>query len=259
MAAVVQAIDPGASASELVASKWIQEADAILVCAGAGKSLLLLLMCWPHPTSPPHVSSGMSIHEEGGFHGNVYVDPAHFAEHYPGLPPLGYNTAYESMGLGRDTRVPNEVRKGYLIQHMNNMAFVIPPTPGHAELLELCKQKGEENYFVWTSNVDNCFERSGFHADRIYTPQGRFSFMQCLQPGCRAVWDTKPVIDEVLPTVDPATSRIMDPSKIPTCPKCGSVNTMGNVRGGSWFVHDHYQVLPTAPSSPNYSVATLFP
>lgn len=44
-----------------------------------------------------------------------------------------------------------------------------------AQLLDAVRAK---NHFVLTSNVDVFFERNGFAADRIYTPQGDWRWMQ---------------------------------------------------------------------------------
>jgi hypothetical protein len=151
----------GYSPSEILAASAVLDADAVLVCAGAG----------------------MSIHDvETGdaTHGNVYVDPSHFAAKYPGMAKYGYRTCYETMGLAYDPNVPPEVKKGFILMHMRNMAEVIPPTPGYAQVLKLCQRveaksrsaedanddDDEPAFWVWSSNVDGCFLRAGFPADR---------------------------------------------------------------------------------------------
>ncbi len=95
---------------------------------------------------------------------------------------------------------------------------------------------GLGDYFVHTSNVDDHFLRSGFDPSRLYTPQGSFSFYQCLQP-CRpdAVWPSRPMLDVALPLVNKHTGELPS-NAVPLCRHCGGP-TMGNVRGGRWFLH----------------------
>ena len=80
------------------------------------------------------------------------------------------------MGLAADEALPLEVR----IAHTCIMRFRFPPTPGYAALRALAAPTPRptpspipaENVFMWTSNVDGCFERSGFDQSRVYTTQG---------------------------------------------------------------------------------------
>lgn len=50
---------------------------------------------------------------------------------------------------------------------MDNMRWKFTPNQGYEALLRLV---GSKEYFVLTSNVDACFERSGFDPAKIYTP-----------------------------------------------------------------------------------------
>jgi NAD-dependent SIR2 family protein deacetylase len=97
----------------------------------------------------------------------------------------------------------------------------------------------DRDYFVITTNVDCMFAKSGFAEERIFTPQGNYALFQCLTPCTRETWPFKPVIDRILPTIDPATQEITDPSVIPHCPNCGGP-VMMNVRGGDWFIDEPY-------------------
>jgi len=133
-----------------------------------------------------------------------------------------------------DQNVPMTVKWGYQAEHINNMRYKYPPHHAYNTLLKLCKGK---DYFVLTSNVDGCFERSGFDKDRIYTPQGDWKFLQCLEPCSREVFDSLPIIEKLLPSIK--NCEITDPSQIPHCPKCGGT-LFGNVRGGDWYIHDPY-------------------
>jgi hypothetical protein len=86
------------------------------------------------------------------------------------------------MGLHGDPRVPPEVKWGHLASHMRNMRWSFPPCgayPALRRLLALSQEaegkdastRDAKEYFVHTSNVDGCFERSGFDRARVYTPQ----------------------------------------------------------------------------------------
>ena len=58
----------------------LDEADAVLTCAGAGMSVKVGEM--------------------------VYVNSDDFTRHYPRFTKCGYRTSYECMGLNQDPRVP---------------------------------------------------------------------------------------------------------------------------------------------------------
>ena len=209
---VVNGIDPEASRHETlsVAKRWIDEADAVLICAGAGMSV-----------------------KEGEM---VYVNEQDFAEHYPFMPRWGYNTGYETMGLLPDRRVPETTKWAFWARHMHNMRWGFTPNNGYDTLLDMVKEK---DYFVLTSNVDGCFETSGFDKDRIYTPQGEWTYYQCRKP-CRmdAVFESRPLLDQILPHV--SAEGTIPEEMIPKCPYCGG-DVFGNVRAGSSFLHTKYE------------------
>merc|ERR1719355_315162 len=83
----------------LSAAKWMLEAEAVLVCAGAGMS----------------VKSGAGE--------NVYGSQADFQKQYPWFCHWGYKTAYETMGLLPDGNVPLEAKWAYWAQHYHNMRW----------------------------------------------------------------------------------------------------------------------------------------
>lgn len=184
-----------------IASQWLKDADAVLICAGAGAS--------------------------GNKGELVYTNPDDFAKYYPWLLPFGYKTSYDCMGLMADPKVPDAYKRAYFFAHAMNQRFVFQPNPSYPELLS---QLGDKDYFVYTSNVDGCFERAGFDKSKIYTPQGDWMWMQCEKP-CRrdSYWPAKPVLDRVVPLVP-------DINEMPLCPVCHR-KPAPNVRGGSYFTH----------------------
>lgn len=193
-----------------LAASWLGEADAVLIVAGSGMSV-------------KDASSGE----------NVYTDVDAFAKHYPFMPPHGYSSSYECMGLDGDARVPAEVKAGLWAKHMHNLGFVFQPNDGYALLKDVVDAKGAGNSWVLTSNVDRCFARSGFA--NVYEPQGTWANYQCAAP-CRrdAVFPSRPILDRVLPAIggDGALPRELRP----TCGFCGGP-LKGNVRGGNYFLH----------------------
>jgi len=197
----------------LAAASWIAKADAVLVVAGAGMS--------GHP-------------KDAGY--NVYVNPEDFARAYPGLLRYGYKTCYECMGLMGDPRVPENVKAGYLVAHMQNMRWGWPMNEGYAALREMLADK---DYFVHTSNVDGHFLRAGFDPDRLYRPQGDWEHYQCLRR-CRedAIWKSRTMLDAKLPLLDHKKTAL-PADAVPKCPHCGGP-VFGNVRGGDWFIHSPY-------------------
>ena len=198
------------------AALWIQEADCILICAGAGLS---------------HKSGSGEC---------VYTSAADFQSKYPDFvaeESHSISTAYEAMSLFSDAHVPLGVKWGFWARHMENQRYRFTPSAGYASLLRMIEGKSS---FIYTSNVDGCFERSGFDASTIYTPQGDWSHYQCLAP-CAAdsVFASRPMLDGVLHTLPDGVAAV-PPAAIPTCPRCGG-STFGNVRGGSWFLHAPYE------------------
>jgi len=191
------------------AARYIAEADAVLVCAGAGMSV-----------TPGNM---------------VYTNPADFKDHYPWMGKYGYRTAYETMGLVGDPRVPMEAKWGYFATHYHDMRWGAPPNESYNALLRLINDR---EYFVLTSNVDGCFERAGFDPSRIYTPQGDIKNYQCLAAcASDSVFDTKSLMDNIRPTLH---DGVIDASLVPSCPRCGSPVFL-NLRGGGWFLPGKYE------------------
>jgi NAD-dependent SIR2 family protein deacetylase len=184
----------------------LRDADLVLVAAGAGLS----------------ADAGID-----------YMDTVSFARRFPALVKRGFRMKAELMGY-RDWSP--EVEWGYLAVHVNDVRFMHPPHPVYGGLLDLVATK---DYFVITTNADGMFIRNGFDREKIFTPQGDYSLMQCLKPCRNVTWATKPIIDRILPTVDPYTQEVTDLDVIPQCPNCGGPVFM-NVRAGNWFITEPY-------------------
>lgn len=194
-----------------IAAQWLNDADAVIICAGAGMSA------------------------NNGY--NVYVSEDDFSRHYPWFKRWGYNTAYECMGLLMDKKVPIEAKWGWWANHFNNMRFKFPVADQYTQLFDMVKEK---DCFVYTSNVDGSFARAGFAPEKIYTPQGDMAFYQCVQRCSPAsVFECRPLLDAILPLVD--DEGVLPESSVPKCSRCGG-DVFGNLRGGDWFIHQKYDV-----------------
>jgi NAD-dependent SIR2 family protein deacetylase len=164
---------------------------------------------------------------------NVYHSRSDFAHHYPCIARYGYGTSYEAMGLSGDASVPEPARVAYTSHHFMNMGFLFPPTPAYSWLLELQRSFPAENSFVWTSNIDRCFERAGFNPARVYPTQGECNRMQC--PACSNIWDCESQMRAVVDACAGSDWTQFDLSKRPHCPKCKASRILPNLRGGDWF------------------------
>lgn len=140
------------------AAAAIASSDRLLVVAAAGLSISLDL-----PNNPYHSDSD-------------------FALHYPRAASHGYRNGFQAMGLASDAALPLGVRIAHTAAHFLNMRFRFPPTPGYAHLRALADTFEPSHTFVWTSNVDGCFERSGFDPQRIYQTQGERARFGCYRP-----------------------------------------------------------------------------
>lgn len=170
--------------------------------------------------------AGMSV--DAGIN---YADQEYFARRFPAMLQYGLRCQYETVGFQGWSEA---VQWGFLADHVKAVRFETSPQPNYTQLLALLADK---DYFVVTSNVDGMFEKSGFAADRLYTPQGSYALYQCMKPCTSETWPFRPVMERILPAIDPATQAVTDPTLIPRCPRCGGAAFL-NVRGGDWFVEE---------------------
>lgn len=187
------------------AARLLQDADAILIGAGAGLS----------------AAAGLD-----------YSDNAVFARRYPAMVRYGFRNQYQLIGYP----FPDEALKwGYLSVGLDHV-YRQGPTLVYKALHDLVA--GSE-HFVMTSNVDRYFHKAGFEEDRVFTPQGDYALAQCLGPCHQAVWDLRPAVAAMVGAVDPQSQLVTDRELLPVCPQCGGPVFM-NVRGGHWFVEAPY-------------------
>ena len=130
----------------------------------------------------------------------------------------------------------------YINRYMN------APKSVYEKLYELVKDK---DYFVLTTNVDHCFQKSGFDKHRLFYTQGDYGLFQCSRPCHQNTYDNENIIrkmveaqgyvigtDGTLILPDGTSPKMSVPTElVPLCPKCGKPMSM-NLRADDTFVED---------------------
>lgn len=170
-----------------VAWEWIRDADALLICAGAGMG----------------VDSGLP-----DFRG-----PEGLWRHYPGLAraQLSFQEIASPWAFQHDAALA----WGFY-GHRLAMYRQAQPHRGFQQLLQWGGAK-PHGCAVYTSNVDGQFQKAGFRSKPLTECHGSLHFMQCTQPCGEQVWSA----DDFVPEVDLATSRLSN--SLPRCPRCGAL------------------------------------
>ena len=149
-----------------------------------------------------------------------YNDQIDFANRYPGMLKLGYKCCYNCIGAKGWSE---ELKWGYLSSHANHMRFELNKNEMYTNLFELIKDK---DHFIITSNVDSKFEQNGFKKNQIYTPQGDFSIIQCLNKCTpKSYFYADDLIKEMSKNVDKETQLLKKTDLIPKCQNCNGKTT----------------------------------
>ena len=193
----------------------LQEADAVLVGAGAGLS-----------TSAGFAYSGERFRRYfGDFEAAYGFHDMYSGGFYP-FPTLEEHWAYWSRFI-------------FLNRYCD------PPKPVYQNLLELVKEK---DTFVLTTNVDHCFQKAGFDKRRLFYTQGDYGLWQCSKPCHDKTYDNQEAVRQMveaqgfqvterglLPPAQP--KRAVPTELVPRCPVCGAPMAM-NLRADDTFVED---------------------
>ncbi len=180
------------------AAGWIEGADAILVAAGAGMGVDSGL---PDFRGPEGFWRAYPAYKELGLAFEAMASPEHFADN----PALGWGFYGHRTNLYRSTN----------------------PHDGFAILRRWVETKPLGG-FVYTSNVDDHFGRSGFDRDRMVEVHGSIERRQCLLACGQEIFKAGPVPVEV----DPSTFRASPP--FPSCPGCGGLARPNILMFGDW-------------------------
>jgi len=184
-----------------LAKEKIAEADAIVVGAGAGYS-----------TAAGLVYDGEEFQKNFG----DFIAKYHFPNlYYGGFGPFENDQemwAYWSRFI-------------YLERYKPGPLFL------YQDLLRLLQGK---NYFVLTTNVDHCFQKTGFAKERLFYMQGDYGLFQCSVPCHQKTYDNEKAVMAMLKK---QKSMQVPLELIPKCPICGKPMAM-NLRSDNSFVED---------------------
>ena len=177
----------------------LQEADAILIGAGAGLS-----------TAAGLTYSGERFHRLfGDFEKKYGITDMYTGGFYP---------------------FPDEETKwAWWSRHIWCNRYQDAPKPVYQQLLSLVKDK---DYFVLTTNVNHQFQRAGFDKQRLFYTQGDYGLLQCTKPCCQKTWDNE---EQMRQMVEQKKDMKIPTSLIP--PNCGRPMTT-NLRVDNRFVED---------------------
>jgi NAD-dependent SIR2 family protein deacetylase len=181
------------------ARELIQKADAVLITAGAGMG----------------VDSGLP-----DFRGNEG-----FWKAYPPIRKLGLSFS-EMANPAWFEKKPTLAWAFY--GHRLNLYRETIPHDGFSMLLELVRAK-QNDYFIFTSNVDGQFQKAGFDPEKIYEIyeiHGSIHHFQCTKSH-HGIWDArKEVVD-----VDVESFQAKN---LPQCPTCGALARPNILMFGDW-------------------------
>jgi NAD-dependent SIR2 family protein deacetylase len=181
------------------AAAVINEASAVLICAGAGIGV--------DPGLPD-------------FRGNKG-----FWKAYPTFARLGLSFT-DMANPGWFNRDP-ELAWGFYGHRLNLYRQTIPHS-GFDILLEWGRSK-PGSYFVFTSNVDGQFQKAGFCEEQILECHGSSHYLQCTDSECSSSIRSA---EGVTVTVDETTMRAKKP--LPQCPVCKSVSRPNILMFDDW-------------------------
>lgn len=167
----------------------LQEADAIVIGAGAGLS----------------ASGGLL------YHGARFVKYfADFQEAY------GINHIYSGGFYPFSTA---EERWGWWCRHIYYNRYAPEACEVYETLYGLVKDK---DYFVLTTNVDHQFQKAGFASDRLCYTQGDYGLFQCSVPCTQETFSNETAVREMIAQ---QKGRFVPTELVPKCPHCGAEMT----------------------------------
>ena len=166
---------------------WIEDADGLLIAAGAGMGVDSGL---PDFRGTEGFWRAYPALADAGLRFEEIANPAAFARD----PALAWGFYGHRLDLYRHT-VPH---RGFAL--LQQIAARMPAAS-----------------FVFTSNVDGQFQKAGFAITRIVEVHGSIHHLQC-QSACRGdVWSA----EHFTPQVDAAHCRLL--GEPPRCPHCGAI------------------------------------
>lgn len=180
---------------ELIKEK-IAGADAVLITAGAGMG----------------VDSGLP-----DFRGNEG-----FWEAYPPIKKLGLS--FSEMANPEWFEKDPKLAWAFYGHRLNLYRDTIP-NDGFRILKELVASKND-NYFIFTSNVDGQFQKAGFSDDKIYECHGSIHHLQCSENCNNSIWENEEIINVDMDKFE--AQNLLE------CPNCGAIVRPNILMFGDW-------------------------
>ncbi len=100
--------------------------------------------------------------------------------------------------------------------HRLNLYRNTNPHLGFYLLKDFVKQKNN-NYFIFTSNVDGQFQKAGFDKNKIVEIHGSIHYLQCIKPCSDDIWSA----DDIVVNIDMERFEALEP--LPRCINCNSI------------------------------------
>jgi NAD-dependent SIR2 family protein deacetylase len=176
------------------AARLIQQADVLLICAGAGMG----------------VDSGLP--DFRGNHG--------FWKAYPALEQEGLTF----MDLANPQGFEKNAKRAWgFYGHRYHLYNQTTSHEGFQILQKLSSLKSNPS-FVFTSNVDGHFQKSGFQESQVLECHGSINYHQCAGENgsvCSGIWPA--VNDSSLQSLKVDTDTLTALSQLPQCPFCLSL------------------------------------
>jgi NAD-dependent SIR2 family protein deacetylase len=184
--------------SIIKAKDMIEQADAVLITAGAGMG----------------VDSGLP-----DFRGNDG-----FWRAYPPLKKIGL----DFYDIANPKWFESDPRLAWgFYGHRLNLYRNTNPHYGF-EILKIFTRLKNDNYFIFTSNVDGQFQKADFDADKIVEIHGSIHYNQCTDNCTDEVWSNKKINLKV------DTATFLATSKLPICKHCGKLARPNILMFGDW-------------------------
>ena len=178
----------------LDAARLVEQADALIICAGAGMGFDSTLPDFRNSTE--------------------------FWEAYPMLrkenltfPDLADPEVFEK----------NSPRAWGFYDYQYKLYNQTTPHDGYQILKRWCSLKNNSS-FIYTSNVDGHFLKAGFKEDQIFECNGSINFLQCSRqfgPPCLKIWPAEESLNLKFLSID--TEKLVAQSQLPLCPCCHAV------------------------------------
>lgn len=181
-----------------LAAEYIKKSDALLITAGAGIG----------------VDSGLP-----DFRGNEG-----FWNAYPPIAKRGIS--FYQMANPEWFQDDPELAWAFYGHRLNLYRETIPHN-GFSQILELAKLK-RDGYFIFTSNVDGQFQKTGYSDQQIEECHGSIHHLQCTRPCSDKIWPA----EDVQVIVDLESFVAQKP--LPLCPDCGSLARPNILMFGDW-------------------------